>query len=63
MGALMLFHMINFKQGTLLLNPDSEPLYASIKLEEFHYFSTEEVNAHSLADESSYIKEEEMEEN
>lgn len=54
MGVLMAFHWINFKTGSLFSsNDDKEPSYASIMKEEYHFFSDAEVDAHSLADESS----------
>ena len=55
MGVLMAFHCYNFKSGSLLASQrDKEPSYASIKLGEYHFFTDEEIDAHSLADHSSY---------
>ena len=54
MGVLMLFHCMNFRQGSLLSSrKEEEPQYASIMPGEYHFFPDEEVDAHSLADESS----------
>ena len=58
MGVLMAFHYTNFESGSLFSeNPQRQPLYASIMLGEYHRFNTEEVDAHSLADASSYENE------
>ena len=51
MGCLMLFHYVNFQEGSLFSS--KEPEYASILPGEYHRFDTEEVNAHSSAEESS----------
>ena len=56
MGVLMVFHLLNFKSGSLLRSRDEdeeEVPFASIKLGEYHFFTNEEVDAHSLADRSS----------
>ena len=55
MGILVAFHCVNFRSGSLLTSrKDQEPSYASIKLGEYYFFTNEEVDAHSLADHSSY---------
>ena len=55
MGVLMAFHFVNFRSGSLLAShKDKEPAYASIKLGEYYFFTNEEVDAHSLADDSDY---------
>ena len=58
MGVLMIFHLKNFSQGSLLSSQDNEERpYASIFLGEYHRFDTEEVDAESLAYRSSYTLE------
>ena len=54
LGALMIFHLVNFQQGRLLSDPESRQTCISIAKEELHYFTDAEVEAHNLADESSY---------
>ena len=55
MGVLMLFHCKNFSQGSLFKSHGEEVApYASIMPGEYHFFPDEEVDAHSLADRSSY---------
>ena len=44
MGVLMLFHMVNFKTGTLLSIGQLEPPYATVRLGEYHRFDTSEVD-------------------
>ena len=58
MGVLMIFHCINFKQGKLLRRSregkeDEHAEYASIMPDEYHFFTDQEIEAHSLADRSS----------
>ena len=55
MGVLMLFHCVNFKIGGFFSSQEeTEPSYASIMPGEYHFFTDDEIDAHSLADESSY---------
>ena len=49
MGILMVFHFKNFKHGSLLASQD-EPSYATVRLSEYHRFTSEEINAVNLAD-------------
>ena len=54
MGVLMLYHCLNFKQGRLLKSQaDQDPQYVSIMPGEYHFFTDQEIEAHSLADRSS----------
>ena len=53
MGMLMIFHFVNFKQGTLLSKTATELPEVLIMPEEFHLFTNEEVdNTESLIRES-----------
>ena len=57
MGVLMMFHFENFKQGSLFKSRKEvkdDPAYASVMPGEYHRFDTEEVDANSLADQSTY---------
>ena len=54
LGALMIFHLVNFREGRLLSDPESRQTCISIAKEELHYFTNAEIEAHNLADESSY---------
>ena len=56
MGVLMLFHCMNFKNGSLLKSQSegAEQPYATIMPGELHRFDTEELDTHSLASRSSY---------
>ena len=57
MGVLMVFHFKNFKQGSLFKSRKEvkeDPTYASVMLGEYHRFDTKEVDANSLADQSTY---------
>ena len=55
MGVLMVFHMLNFKGGTLMAETRiSSSIGESIVLEPLHFFSNEEIDADSsYTDESS----------
>ena len=54
LGALMIFHLVNFREGRMLSDPESRQTCVSIAKDELHYFTDAEVEAHNLADESSY---------
>ena len=55
MGVLMAFHYVNFKNGSLLKEDEQEgSTYASIMPNEYHRFDTDEVDAHSMDENSSY---------
>ena len=56
----MLFHLMNFKHGSLFASSEELP-YALVKPGEYHRFDTAEVDAHSLADKSSNLTEESKE--
>ena len=52
----MVFHLINFKSGTLLKSAD-EQSYATVRLGEYYRFDTAEVDATTLANSSKYMVE------
>ena len=56
MGVLMYFHFTHFRQGGLFSSREEEELaYVTIMPHELHRFDTDEVDANSVTDRSSYI--------
>ena len=53
MGVLMIFHMINFKGGTLMSGKQSVLVGDSIVQEPLIFFSDEEIDAFNQTDESN----------
>ena len=54
MGILMIFHMINFKGGTLMTGKESKLLDTSLVQEPLHFFTSLEIDADdSQVDESN----------
>ena len=62
MGALMVFHLVNFKKSALLSDVQPDFMNDSVVKEELHFFSTEEICSHNLADESSSMCIQDLEE-
>ena len=62
MGALMIFHLVNFKKSRLLSDVQPDFWNDSVVKEELHFFSTEEICSHNLADESSSMNIQDLEE-
>ena len=62
MGALMVFHLVNFKKSALLSDVQPDFWNDSVVTEALHFFSTEEICSHNLADESSSMCIQDLEE-